>query len=105
MTLFLRDKNNITILDMELWIKDNYIELSSTVIIDEYSKLLLNTPEEKREDFIKYFDFLSELRGWLWESYFMGKQNTKDKFDDVLSEVRKILDNIAVETGLHRIED
>lgn len=106
MTLFLRDKDNKTLADISLYkASDGYIELSSSVIIDNYSNFLLNAEEEKRNDIITYFDVISELRGWLWEKYFMGRKNTFDEYDNVVKELRKILDTIAKETGLHRVED
>lgn len=37
MVFFLRDKNNKTLVDIELYAKDGYIELSSSIIIDAYS--------------------------------------------------------------------
>lgn len=105
MTLFLRDKNNNTLLDMEVYVKDDCVEISSSVIIDNYSRLLLSAKKEKQEEIIGYFDFLSEFRGWLWENYFMGRRNTSDEYDTVLNGVRKILDEIGSKTGLHRVED
>ena len=79
MIFFLRDKNNNTILDVNCYKKDGYIELCSVVCIDTYSKLLLESPEEERGQIIVEFDILQELRGWLWEKYFMGRKNTDDE--------------------------
>ncbi len=71
MTLFLRDKNNITLVDIDLYIKTEddhkYVEISSTIDITTYSRFLLNTPEKFRAKVIMYFASLSELRGWMWE--------------------------------------
>lgn len=106
MTLFLRDGFNNTLLDMEVFRKDNYVDISSSVDINNYSGFLLMADEDKREEIIEYFDFLSEIRGWLWESYFMCvRENTIKEYDNVLDEVRKILDEIGERLGLHRVED
>jgi len=122
MILFIRDKKNNTILDAELtikWHEDNkkdnkkenknpdnyYVELSSLVCIEPYSRLLLSTPEEEREEIIATFDALQELRGWLWESYFMNKKNTSDEYDNVLKELRTMLKGVAEKYDLYYVED
>ena len=105
MTLFLRDKTNKTVVDIELYKKDGCIELSSYVDIIAYSKILLNTAANKQQATIEVFAFISELRGWLWENYFMGRKNTADEFDKVLFKVREFLDALGQVTDLHRVED
>ena len=79
MTLFLRNEKNETILDLEVWVKteDSYsfVELSSSIDINNYSLMLIkNTDKEKQIEMISDFDELSELRGWLWEVFFMVKK-------------------------------
>ena len=53
MTLFIRNKKNKSIVDIDLWIKNegkrDYVELRSSVIIDTYSELLLNNLDRKDE--------------------------------------------------------
>lgn len=109
MTFFLRDKNNTTLADIDLWVEreddHKYIEISSTIPIDAYSKFLLNAEQKDQQKIITLFDTLSELRGWLWEKYFMGRKNMPDEIDNVQVELRKILDAIGNDLGLHRVED
>ena len=109
MTFFLRDKNNITLVDIDLWIKKEdehrYIEISATVPIEAYSKFLLNAENKDKQKIIVYFNSLSEIRGWLWETYFMGRKNIPDEIDKVSSELRNILDKIGDDLGLHRVEN
>jgi hypothetical protein len=122
MTLFLRNKNNDTILDLELWVKTedgkSFVELSSNIDIKNYSYLLINQPDDfkhpddvvgeisnKQLEIIATFDHLSELRGWLWEVYFMTKQNTPEEYDNILKELRTFLGNIAKEYDLIYVED
>ena len=54
MTFFLRDKNNITLADIDLWVKredeDKYIEISSTIPIDAYSKFLLHVEQKDQQE-------------------------------------------------------
>ena len=109
MTLFLRDGENRTYVDIECWIKcedgEEFVEVESGVCIGEYSLLLLKAKKGDRMSLIRDFEMLSELRGWLWERFFMGKKNTSKDFDLVLNELRKILDDIGGRHGLYRVED
>ena len=56
-------------------------------------------------DFVKVFDQLQELRGWLWESYFSGKQNDPKEFDKVLDTVKIMLKAVATRYELNYVED
>ena len=110
MTYYLRTKNGETILDVECWIKreesNSFIELSSVVDIENYSLLLLeNTDQKEQAKMIVDFDQLSELRGWMWEVFFMAKKNTEKEFDRVKTELKTILKNVADKYGLLVIED
>ena len=66
----------MTILDCEYFIKREegmkFLEIHSSVIVDTYSEFLLNSNPEKQMEIVEDFTELSELRGWLWESYFLG---------------------------------
>ncbi len=105
MIMYLRNKNNDTLLDVDCYIKDDYVELGSVVCIEPYSKFLLDSPEEKRTDIISDFDFLQELRGWLWESYFMGRKNTSNEYNGVIKELRSTIKRIADKYDLYYVED
>jgi hypothetical protein len=106
MILFLRDKNNNTIVDLDCYkSRDGYIDITSTVCIDEYSKLLLSTPEEQRSLLITEFNNISELRGWLWESHFMGRKNTNEEYDQVIEQLRGMFKNVAKKYDLCYVED
>jgi len=108
MTLFLRNEKNETILDIDLYEKEDYIELNSTVCIEPYSKLLLEVFSEdskKAAKLIKKFDELQELRGWLWEVYFLGGKNTNKEFYNVLKAVKEMLKKVADEYNLYYVED
>jgi hypothetical protein len=103
MTLYLRNEQNRTIVDIELYKKNNYVELSSSIDIENYSNYLLNNLNRKNE-IISDFNDLSELRGWLWE-VFLGDDNTADKYDETLEEVRKMLKKYANKHNLYYVED
>jgi hypothetical protein len=110
MILYLRDKTGKTLLDLELYVKNEndhrFIELSSSVIIDNYSRHLLSIEDPKEQIiFITYFDQLSEIRGWLWEVYFMGGNNDPKEYDNVLFELKEILKKVADEFNLNIVED
>jgi hypothetical protein len=108
MTLFIRDNQNRSIVDLELYIKRDdeklYVELSSVIEIIPYSEFLLANLDRK-EEIIDAFSTISELRSWLWESYFMDDENTADKYDEVINVVGAILKKIAADLGLNYIED
>jgi hypothetical protein len=100
MIYFLRNNKNETILDVELFIKETYIELKSIVCIEPYSKLLLEifkVNPVRSEKFIKIFDEMQELQGWLWRKYFRGLNNDIKEFDNVQKELEKILKNVCKE--------
>jgi len=112
MTLFLRDKGNNTIVDIELYEKEGRIEISATVSILRYTVKLLelykSNSKDKREkaySFARTIDNLSEIRGWFYEVYLMHKENTVEEFDNVLKEVRGFLKEVATEFDLCWVED
>ena len=53
MVLYLRNKENKTILDLEVWVKTendySFVELRSVVDIKHYSELLLNNLDKKNK--------------------------------------------------------
>lgn len=117
MILYLRNSKNKTLLDVELYIKKendddtdwqhtakSFIELHSTVPIETYSKFLLDNLDHK-EEIIKTFSELSELRGWLWEKYFMGSKNDPKEYENVVKEVTKILKKVAKKFSLTFVTD
>ena len=104
MTLFIRNKKNRTIVDLEFYKTKGHVELHSSVIIDTYSKFLLENLDRK-DEIVNDFNEISELRGWLWESYFMGDENTDDKYDDILKILRDRLHEISKKYDLYYVED
>jgi len=108
MVLYLRTKKNETLLDVELYVKTEdghrFVELRSVVPIGAYSKYLLDNPS-RQDEIIETFSQLDELRGWLWENYFMGRQNNPDEYDSVVKEVTKIFKDVANKFDLSFITD
>jgi hypothetical protein len=108
MILFLRDKNNNTIVDIECYVKSedgsSYIELHSAVDIHRYSFFLLEN-QDRKLDIIADFSEIDELRGWLWEKYFMGGTNDPSEYDKVIAELRKMLRAVAKKYDLSYVED
>jgi len=104
MTIYLRDRDNNTLLDISIWEKgDDGVDLRSNVIIKHYSKFLLENPY-RRHEVIKVFDDLSELRGWLHERYLSVENSTATK-DQVIIKVTEMLKIIAKDFKLNVVTD
>jgi hypothetical protein len=111
MIYFLRTEKNKTILDLEVFVKDSdtdfkhsFVELHSAIDIENYSRFLLKN-FDRQDEIISDFDMLSELRGWLWEKYFMGRQNNGNEYTLVIKELKPMLKNIAEKYNLALVED
>lgn len=108
MTLCLRNEKGGNLLDLEVWVKvegdRRYVELSSNINISNYSHLLLDNQVDKTK-IIHDFDNLSELRGWLWERYFMTGKNDGSQIDDIIMKLKKILTKVAKDYNLSLIQD
>ena len=103
MTLFLRNQDNDTILDVEIYKTKGHVELHSSIIIDKYSKFLLIN-QDKAMGIIRDFTMLSELRGCLWERY-LGTNNTEDRYEEALERVQNIMKDISNKYKLTYLED
>jgi len=108
MTLYLRNEKGDNLLDLEVWVKTengySFVELSSSIDIPSYSYLLLDNLKKKNK-IIHDFDNLSELRGWLWERYFMTSKNDGTQIDNVIDKLKIILTKVAKDYNLVLIED
>lgn len=108
MILYLRNKKNKTIVDIEIYVKkeDNreFVELRSVVVIDTYSTLLLENVSIA-DEIIDDFSDLSKLRRWLLETYFIGEQNDPKKIDDVIKTVKGFLKQIGDKYMLSLVTD
>jgi hypothetical protein len=112
MILYLRDKNNKTLFEAEVWIETKYepnlkysfVELSPHVDIKNYSNFLLAN-KKKSKRIIDDFENLSQLRGWLWERFFMTGKNDGTQIDDVVNKLKVILGKVARDYDLVLIMD
>jgi hypothetical protein len=108
MILFLRNDKRETLADIECFVKtedeQKFVEINATVIIEPYSKFLLDN-QDRQAEIIKDFSDISELRGWLWESFFMGGDNDPEKYDEVIELLREGLKDIAKNYELSYVED
>lgn len=113
MILFLRNAKNRSIVDLDCYVKTEYysestpmkfVEISSSVIIDTYSEFLLDNLDRK-EEIIEDFNNISELRGWLWERYFIDGDNNPEKYPEVIKELRTMIKGCADKYKLHYVED
>ncbi len=112
----IRSKDNKDLAEVEIYVKsdenkEKYIEINSSVNIKNYSMFLLNlltsskTPETVTAEFALCFDFISELRGWLWEVYFAVNKNEPECIKEVNVKVKELLDYISNKFELVVIED
>lgn len=108
MTIYLRNKKNETLLDIECYVAKEdgkkFVELHSVVPIKAYSEFLVENIDDK-ERIISMFDDFNELRGWLWEVYFMGEQNDPERYDDVIKQLKDILKQACDLWGLSLVTD
>lgn len=105
MVLFIRDKRDKTIVDVEVYTTDDGgVDISSTVVIEPYSKFLVENIEDDLQ-IIRDFGRLQELRGWFWNVYMQGRTKTNVTQQQVVNELRDILQTVANEYGLFYTED
>lgn len=108
MIFFIRNKENRTIVDCEVYIKEEdgneFIELHSVICIDYYSEFLLKNQNQAKE-IIQDFNALQSLRGWLWESFFAGTENNPKEYDNVIIALTERFLNIAKKYNLMFITD
>ncbi len=103
MTIYLKDENNNTLVDISVWEKHNSVDLRSDVIIKNYSKFLLENPY-RRHEVIKVFHDLSEMRGWLHEVY-LPLENKKATVEEVIERVKLILQGVCNNFKLNIVTD
>ena len=72
----LREKELGTVCDVEVYCDSELdcIEINSSVFVEGYSKLLAKNLGRVNE-IIQDFTEIEDLRGWLWEKYFMKNKN------------------------------
>lgn len=109
MIFYIRNKENKTIIEIVLFKKKEdgreFVEISSGINIPEYSELLLNNLNMK-DYIIEDFRFLDEIRGWMWEVYFMdGNNNNIDDYDNVKKAISKYINDIANKYNLIVVVD
>jgi len=108
MILYLRNIRNDSIVDIECYVEtedgSSFVELHSLVDIKHYSVFLLMNPK-KQIEIIRDFSDIQELRGWLWETYFLGGKNDPEKYNDIIARLRKVLQEVAEKYDLSYVED
>ncbi len=102
MTLFLRNEENRTIVDIEINDGKNGMDVRVATIIPTYSKLLLENIERK-DEVIADFQEIDELRGWFWEVYM--ELTDEPTFNDAVAQIRNKLLSIAEKYKLNYVVD
>jgi hypothetical protein len=112
MVLFLRNQDNETIADIEVYDtkesgdKNYYAELSASIIIDKYTKKFINLYVKDKmlaQEFAQDMNEVSNLRGWLWEDYKLHNKNCD--YMEVVKELRPWLQELAEKYNLMYRED
>ncbi len=107
---FLRDSLNQTIIETMVWnknyddIEGKYTEVSSGLDVKNYSIFLMST---SRPSVVVILEMtkLDELRGWLWESFYMTGKNDGTKKDEIEGLIRDMYKEAAEKLGLHYVTD
>lgn len=114
MIVFLRDENNNTICETEVYITNRdtkpQIDIISSVNIIFYSKKLLGLDKKSQRRFIEDIDELSELRAWYFDHFRKSiKLKAIDDIDKqkrmVEQEIKEIYTNVSVKYGLELKND
>jgi hypothetical protein len=72
-----------------------FVYINTILDIRHYSLILLDLPIDLQESFIDDFTEISNLSDWLWDTFFGLDKNTIERFDDVLSNLYRILSVIV----------
>ena len=109
MILYLKTQENKTLFSAIVYIDSseerptNFVELSTTINIENYSHFLIENIEKKNK-VISDFDNLNELRGWLWERFFVSTPNDETKLDEVAKKINVTLSKVAKDYNLLLIQ-
>lgn len=112
----LRDKTGEDLVDLEVWVKEDFVEIKSKINIKPYTSYLIEhiTSMFASKDFDKSklinmvldFSKLQELRGWLWNEF--SKENggnTPKIYDNVITEFDKKFKHMAEKYDLRFVKD
>jgi hypothetical protein len=104
MTIYLRNEQNNSLLDLEVWkTKDNQFEVRAGIPIAAYSELLLSSPKEDQDYIIEAFEDLDNLRAWYWERF--NEMNPGHTFKQLTEAIMEILKPIAERLKLYIVTD
>lgn len=93
---YIRTENNKTIVDTETINNDIHIG----IIIGSFAKMLLETEESKRNEFIKDFDNLQDIR-----EEWNGRQRIREEYKNADEFVTLRFQNISKKWNLRYITD
>lgn len=90
MTLTIRRTNGgESLFELEYWVEGDQLEIATSIHIREYTEYVQDYRDMVNWRLIaNIFDELSDLRGWLWETFFVSKRNTPESYVEVLKELR-----------------
>jgi hypothetical protein len=111
MIYYLRNKKNQNLFEIEFYTTESdgntFHELHATVDIKGYSEFLLSQPAERQPMIIQLFDQLSEYRGWLWETYYMGRRNegSDEDYNKITDHLNKLFKGLTEQFDLSYVSD
>lgn len=82
---YIRDKENHTIVDIEVFVRGSHPDISCSIDIPTFSAYLLSISEHNVQiEWVREIAALSEVRGFFWERISEEERNTKEKADTLV---------------------
>jgi len=108
MSLYLRNSEKNDVVRVELYQTEEYgyawVELKSHIYIPFYSEILLKN-QQKKDEVIEDFNFLSDLPQWLWEKYKGDLKKQIDEYVQIDYAIRNFLSIVGNKYNLDLIVD
>ena len=111
MIYYLRNEKNENLFEIEFYTTESdghtFHELHAYVYVKGYSEYLLSQPAERQPMIVQLFEQLSEYRGWLWETHYMGRQNTgsDEDYKKITEHLDKMFKGLSETFGFAYVTD
>lgn len=104
MIFFVRNNDNETIVDIEVYKTGDTVRVKSNVMIDTYSNFLLNNVGNKTE-IIFDFDMMDNFNEHLLRIFGQNGELRDSRYDLIISNIRRYLKHISELYNLTYVED
>lgn len=105
MVIFLRDKNNRDIWEIEIYEKNGSVDISTAIYLKEYSLKLFTIGIGKLIEFVDDMTYLTELRGIFFESCDENFKRARNDYSFAIEYIREIVKRIGKKYDLRVVED